>query len=337
VKIDNSNILMGSQRSYTETNVDRTEFRFWMDPVQDVPAYSVRLSDQAMNLQKASQTDTQDDILEPEMDFETSLKKLIAELLIGQKIQTVRIDRGSDAVEQTPVAAEGSKQTDGSVGWGLDYKEEHVHSEKESVDFSARGVIRTSDGIDIRFTLQLEMNRETIESSSLRVRAGDALKDPLVINFDGKAAQLTGQSFAFDIDSDGLDENLPGLGQGRGYLALDINKDGMINDGSELFGPESGNGFQELAAYDTDGNKWIDENDDVFNKLSVLSMDENGITLQKTLQDLGIGAVYLPNRSTSFDLKAQSESELLGRIKSSSLFIRDDGSAGTVQQIDLKV
>ncbi len=28
-----------------------------------------------------------------------------------------------------------------------------------------------------------------------------------------------------------------------GFLAFDKNADGMINDGSELFGPESGNGF----------------------------------------------------------------------------------------------
>ena len=41
--------------------------------------------------------------------------------------------------------------------------------------------------------------------------------------------------------------------------ALDINEDGKINDGKELFGTASGNGFGDLAAYDQDNNGWIDE------------------------------------------------------------------------------
>ncbi len=335
MKIDSSDILLGSQRSYLETNEDRTEFRFWVNPGRENPADSVNISSLAKSLQQTNAAESQEEVLEPEMDFVTSLKKLIAELLAGQKIQTVRIERRPDAGIQAPV--EGSRQPDGSVGWGLDYQEEHVHHEKEDVDFTARGVIRTADGKEINFSLRLEMSREAVESSSLRIRAGDALKDPLVINFDGNAAQLTGQSFAFDIDSDGTDETLPGLGQGRGYLALDLNDDGMINDGSELFGPQSGNGFQELAAYDTDGNQWIDENDAVFGRLAVLTRDENGITALHNLRSLGIGALYLPNRSTSFDLKEQTGDGLLGRIRASGIFIRDDGTAGTVQQIDLKV
>jgi hypothetical protein len=338
VKIDNSNILLGSQRSYKETNEDRTEFRFWVNPQQDAPADTVSISAKAQCMQSDG-ADCQGEVVEPEMDFEVFLRKLIAELLAGHKIRIVRLDRKSDAGSQVPVENTGSEEQseNGSVGWGLDYKEEHVHREKEDVGFTARGIIKTSDGKEIKFTLQLEMNRETVESDTLRIRAGDALKDPLVINLDGTAAELTDQSFAFDIDSDGTEENLPGLSQGRGYLALDLNNDGVINNGGELFGPESGNGFQELAEYDTDGNQWIDENDAVYSRLSVFNMYEKGTVSLHSLQSLGIGAVYLPNRSTLFDLKDRSGSELLGRVKASGIFIRDDGTAGTVQQIDLKV
>ena len=41
---------------------------------------------------------------------------------------------------------------------------------------------------------------------------------------------------------------------GSGYLALDKNGDGTINDGSELFGTRNGDGFADLAQYDEDGN-----------------------------------------------------------------------------------
>lgn len=64
------------------------------------------------------------------------------------------------------------------------------------------------------------------------------------------AASLTERDFAFDIDLDGHADQIAFVGTGSGFLALDRNGDGEINDGSELFGPESGDGFAELAAYD---------------------------------------------------------------------------------------
>lgn len=45
------------------------------------------------------------------------------------------------------------------------------------------------------------------------------------------------------------------------FLALDKNGDSVINDGKELFGAATGQGFKELAIYDSDKNYWIDEND----------------------------------------------------------------------------
>ena len=123
------------------------------------------------------------------------------------------------------------------------------------------------------------MTRVYVEQTDISLRLGDAVKqkkDPLVINFNGSAAQLTSTKFSFDIDTDGTTENISFAAPGSGFLALDKNHDGKINDGSELFGPASGNGFKELAAYDQDGNQWIDENDAVFSRLKVWSKDGEG-------------------------------------------------------------
>ncbi|MFQ8776527.1 MAG: hypothetical protein ACLR78_02345 [Roseburia sp.] len=76
------------------------------------------------------------------------------------------------------------------------------------------------------------------------------LCDPLVINLDSNIANVSDQKFYFDIDADGSDDSISMLNSGSGYLALDRNGDGIINDGSELFGTQSGNGFADLAAYD---------------------------------------------------------------------------------------
>ena len=80
--------------------------------------------------------------------------------------------------------------------------------------------------------------------------------------------ELSDQTFYFDLDADGEEEEISML-KGSGYLALDKNEDGIINDGSELFGTGNGDGFADLARYDEDGNGWIDENDSILSLIHI--------------------------------------------------------------------
>lgn len=125
-------------------------------------------------------------------------------------------------------------------------------------------------------------------------------------------------------------------GAGSGFLALDHNQDGVINDGSELFGPTSGNGFAELAAYDSDNNGWLDENDPVFNDLRLWVMGEGGTSYLATLASRGIGALLLNSADTEFSL-TDSNNATLGQIRDTSIFVRENGSVGTIQEVDLAV
>ena len=182
------------------------------------------------------------------------------------------------------------------------------------------------------------MSRSYYEESSTTVTIGDTrqLQDPLVLNFDGEAAQLTDQRFAFDLDSDGDKESINFVAGGSGFLALDKNGDGKVNDGSELFGAQSGNGFAELSGYDSDRNGWIDENDAAYTQLRVWTKDSAGNDQLSTLKQANVGAINLSSVATPFDLK-DSSNALLGQIRSSSVYLTDDGKAGTVQQVDLTV
>lgn len=76
---------------------------------------------------------------------------------------------------------------------------------------------------------------------------------------DGKAflfcRGLTEAKYNFDLDSDGREDLISFVRPGSGFLALDLNGDGRVNDGRELFGPATGDGFAELARYDQDGNQ----------------------------------------------------------------------------------
>ncbi len=61
------------------------------------------------------------------------------------------------------------------------------------------------------------------------------------------------------------------------FLALDINNNGFIDNGSELFGDQSGyeNGFANLAAYDDNQDGIINNKDQIFNSLLMMRLVDN--------------------------------------------------------------
>lgn len=215
----------------------------------------------------------------------------------------------------------------------------YSYEEKEETSFNTTGKVITADGREISFDVELTMSRSFAESYYSREdivsNIVPNLVDPLVINLDNNGAGVTDQKFYFDIDQDGILDSISRLDSGSGYLAIDLNEDGVINDGSELFGTKSGNGFYDLSMYDEDGNGWIDEADSVFSKLLIWTKDENGKDMLYHLKDRGVGAICLQNVSTKFDLKSLKDNSMNGRVKSSGVFLYENGNVGTMQQLDL--
>ena len=209
-------------------------------------------------------------------------------------------------------------------------------SEHERTQFGAQGEVRTADGRTLQFDLDLAMCRD-FTCTREQVRTGTTeLRDPLVINFDGKACELSGKRFAFDLDLDAQAEQIPVLGDGSGYLALDRNGDAQINDGGELFGASSGNGFADLAKFDQDGNGWIDEADPVFERLRIWRTNGEGEARLTGLREEGVGAIYLESAGSPFKL-ADAANQTLGQIRATGIYLRENGGVGTVQQVDLSV
>ena len=265
----------------------------------------------------------------------------LIERLTGVAAQVVvRPETSAEPVSlpNLPASQSTAPEPPRSAGFGLVYEAHEVLEESEHTQFSAEGVVRTRDGQEIRFSLQLEMQRYHREESWSRLRLGDAAVpvDPLVINFDGTAAQLQELRFDFDLNGDGQDEAVPMLAGARGYLALDRNHNERIDNGLELFGPATGNGFTELATHDGDGNGWIDESDAAFHQLRVWTPAADGMGTLRSLQEAGVGAVYLGPVDTPFSLRS-ADNSTVGAIRATSAYLHEDGRAGTVQQIDLAV
>lgn len=224
----------------------------------------------------------------------------------------------------------------GLAGVTYEFQSMNYTHELETVSYAAQGIIKTADGQTINIDLSLNMSREFYAYSESSLRMETVFKDPLVINYGGTAASLTSDKYSFDLDLDGKLDQISFVGQGSGFLALDKNGDGTINDGSELFGPSSGSGFGELRAYDQDGNGWIDENDEVFSKLLVWSKDQDGNDVLYSLKELDIGAIYLGDLKTEFALNDQ-DNYTHGTVRSTSFFLKENGGAGYVQHVDLTI
>lgn len=271
--------------------------------------------------------------------FRTRLMKRMVEMFTGRTIKTV------DPAELTPEdtaevpaqeTAADPQSNEGRRGFGLRYEYRALQYESETMSFSAAGTAKTADGKEISFNVSLNMSREFYQQTAVTFEAGHKLKDPLVMNFDGNAAELGERDFAFDIDLDGHADQVAFVGAGSGFLALDRNGDGQVNDGSELFGPTSGDGFAELAAHDNDGNNWIDENDAIYADLRIWQRSADGTTSLLALGQRGVGAIYLGRVDSPFTVKDDAN-QALGQVRSSGIFLGEDGEVGTLQQVDLVV
>jgi hypothetical protein len=221
--------------------------------------------------------------------------------------------------------------------FGLDYSAVATTKTTDKVNFAAQGKVLTADGRSLEININLALSRETSRSETLNMRLGAALQDPLVINFSGQSAELTSDTWQFDIDSDGDQESLYQLKAHSGYIALDKNQNGIIDDGGELFGATSGDGFADLRQYDQDQNGFIDEGDAIFQHLKIMVQGSNNSQQLFTLEEKNIGALYLGSQATPWDLAAGEQDQLAGQLRSTGFFLTEEGSAGTLQQIDLVV
>ncbi len=205
---------------------------------------------------------------------------------------------------------------------------------QEALQFSGEGMVKTEDGKTIQFDFNLVKEQEVATISHAHyTEQPTPMIDPLILDLDGEGFQ-SNDNFLFDLDSDGILDRILQPSQGSGFLAYDRNGDEMINDGTELFGTVSGNGFADLSQYDLDHNNWIDENDTIYQDLSVWQVGDEGRMTRKTLQEEEVGAIFLGSVTTPMSILA-ANGAFTGQMRQGGLFLTEAGEARTIHQVDL--
>lgn len=257
------------------------------------------------------------------IDLEASkrLVQLILEALTGKKAET-------PFFRPEPVPEFPKDVLSGGSGSAF-RMEEVVHTRKEQESlFLAEGEVMTADGRTISFSVQQMQSRK---EESLLARSVD-LVDPLVISMNGPVS-MGNARFTFDLTGNGEKESLGMPSKGAGFLFLDQNGNGRVDDGRELFGTTSGDGFADLSLHDSDGNGWIDAGDSVFSKLRIWHPEDGTSGAGRSLSDVGVGAIGLARVATPMDIGGEQG----GRIQSTGLVLSETGQVGRVHHLDLKV
>ena len=137
--------------------------------------------------------------------------------------------------------------------------------------------------------------------------------DPIIfdLNHDGIFSSSIENGVFFDYEGDGFAEKTAWMSEGDGMLVRDINGNGIIDDGSELFGDRTllsngklaSSGFEALSDLDSNKDGIINELDETYSELKVwIDKNRDGISQNDelfSLKELGIKEIILSDENVT--------------------------------------
>lgn len=180
------------------------------------------------------------------------------------------------------------------------------------------------------FQINVQLEFSFSFSASIAAQEGVVMEsDPIILDLNDDGFNLTSykNGARFDILGTGKPVTTAFVTGGDAFLAMDHNGDGIINDGTELFGDQRGaaNGFEELRKLDSNGDGLINHLDRDFDKLLLFRDNGNGITGPGellTLAEAGIAEIRLGYTNVN---QRTSGGNRIAQIAS---YVRTDGTLG---------
>lgn len=349
MRIQSSELSLQASHARRDAQHERIEIEVWRAPAAAPRPDTLSLSERAIAagaMPSPAEIDGATGMEGGELSPQLSLIRQVLEDLLGVDIEVYGAPsrdasqtQGTSA-EPTPAPTRAPSRAPADGG-GFELRRVRTRESSEQLQVEAQGRVVTADGRHVSFSLRVDLQREWRETrTEIVAREGveaPRRKDPLVINLSGSAAAFDTDRITFDLDADGVAESIPNITSASGYLALDRDGSGAIEDGSELFGARSGDGFTELAALDDDGNGWIDETDRAWQTLRIWRRDASGTDRVQTLEQAGVGALSLTAVRGDFEYRDAAQTPV-AEVRATGLWLREsDGLAGSMQQLDLFV
>lgn len=186
-------------------------------------------------------------------------------------------------------------------------------------------------GIMSRIKDELSGNKKSIEE----------IRSPLAIDLDGDGVETVSvdNGVYFDHDGNGFAEKTGWIGSDDALLVRDINENGQIDDGSELFGNQTilsngekaANGFEALADLDSNRDGVFDGDDEAFGEIKVWQdFNQNGVVDDgelKTLNEAGITSINLNYQNQTITDNNGNEHNQTGS------FTKTDATTGTITDV----
>ena len=172
-------------------------------------------------------------------------------------------------------------------------------------------------------------------------------RDPLVLDLDGDGLELIGATgtVLFDHNADGIKTGTGWAGRDDGLLVRDLNGNGLIDSGRELFGIDTlkanntlaANGFDALKELDSNADGKITSADTAYAELKVWrDANQDGISQAAEMQSLsalGISSIGVNGTATG----PQAGQVIAGNRVDLSTTFTQNGAVRTVGAIDFQV
>lgn len=197
-----------------------------------------------------------------------------------------------------------------------------------------RNFSMNSEESRISLSFQMEFRFEMSVDIQMAVQKLEQQQDPIVLDLEGDGIELTTveDGVRFDIRGTGKPVQTGWIKGGDAFLARDIDGNGRIDSGLELFGDQWGsrNGFEELRKLDSNGDGFIGQEDREYHQLVVWRDNGDGVSTPDemlTLQEAGIERIALNYKDTNIITETNNV------ISQKSFFIRKDKSVGRVVDV----
>ncbi len=164
--------------------------------------------------------------------------------------------------------------------------------------------VTTQDAYTVRIRMTNSDNNSYEEVVKFNVQER-TLSTPLILDLDDDGVETLAQASGvmFDIDADGKLDKTGWASADDGFLVLDVNGDGLINNASELFGEHTimsngelaRDGFNALSDYDHNQDAVLNSDDAIYSELRIWQdSNQDGISQTHelyTLLEKGVSAI----------------------------------------------